>query len=124
MEEFEKKFPILENLFLAVSSIADVSLALGLFMQQSFGDTFIYVAIITLILYLAKLQPMVSTSSGEGKFIQLVISGKNVKYAHNIMDELGYPHTAPSPIFGDNISSIMMARNVHPTDDRMRHMDI
>jgi hypothetical protein len=122
MEDFEKKFPILENPFL-VSSIADVSLAPGILMRRSFGATFVYLANVALVLYLAKLQASVSTSSGEGEFIQFVLSGKKVKYVRTVMEELGYPQSNPSPIFGDNISSIMMANNVRPTD-RTRHMDI
>jgi len=39
------------------------------------------------------------------------------------MNELGYQQVGLSPIFGDNISSIMMGNNVRPTD-RTRHMDI
>jgi hypothetical protein len=39
------------------------------------------------------------------------------------MEEFGYPQSGPSPIFGDNISSIMMANNVRPTD-QTRHIDI
>jgi hypothetical protein len=122
MEDFEKKFPILENPFL-VSAIADASLAPGIFMHRSFGATFIFLANVALVLYLAKLQPLVSTSSGEAEFVQLVLSGKKVKYVRTVMEEFGYPQPAPSPIFGDNISSIMMANNVRPTD-RTRHMDI
>ena len=39
------------------------------------------------------------------------------------MNEFGFPQKVPSPIFGDNLSSIMMANNIRPTD-RTRHMDI
>jgi hypothetical protein len=122
IEDFERKFPILEDPFL-VSAIADASLAPGIFMRRSFGATFVFLANVALVLYLAKLQPLVSTSSGEAEFVQLVLSGKKVKYVRTVMEELGYPQSAPSPIFGDNISSIMMANNVRPTD-RTRHMDI
>lgn len=39
------------------------------------------------------------------------------------MSELGFPQKAPSPIFGDNISSILMGNNIRPME-RTRHMDI
>jgi hypothetical protein len=74
-------------------------------------------------MYVAKLQPTVVTSIGEGEFIQLVLTGKKVKHVRTVMTEFGFPQNAPSPIFVDNISSIMMGNNVRPTD-RTRHMDI
>jgi hypothetical protein len=122
LEEFELKFPILQNPFLA-SALCDVSLAPNIIMRRSFGGTFVYLGCLALIMYLAKLQPTVVTSIGEGEFIQLVLSGKKVKYVRTVMNELGYPQTEPSPIFGDNISSIMMGNNIRPTE-RTRHMDI
>lgn len=39
------------------------------------------------------------------------------------MNDLDFKQKGPSPIFGDNISSIMMGNNVRPTE-RTRHMDI
>jgi len=74
-------------------------------------------------MHVAKLQPTVVTSIGEGEFIQLVLTGKKVKHVRTVMNDLGCRQTGPSPIFGDNISSIMMGNNVRPTD-RTRHMDI
>mmetsp|Transcript_6642 Transcript_6642/g.12497 ORF Transcript_6642/g.12497 Transcript_6642/m.12497 type:complete len:143 (+) Transcript_6642:344-772(+) len=74
-------------------------------------------------MYVAKLQPTVVTSMGEGEFIQLVLTEKKVRYVRTVMNNLGFPQTGPSPSFGDNISSIMMGNNVRPTD-RTRHMDI
>jgi hypothetical protein len=99
LEEFEQKFPILADPFLT-SGMCDVSLAPNLLMRRSFGGTFVFLGGVALVMYLAKLQPTVVTSIGEGEFIQLVITGKKVKHA-----------------------SIMMGNNVRPTD-RTRHMDI
>jgi hypothetical protein len=122
LEPFEEKFPILDDPFL-VSGMCDVSLAPNILMRRSFGGTYALLGGIALILYLAKLQPTVVTSIGEGEFIQLVLTGKKVKYARTVMNELGFDQKGPSPIFGDNISSIMMGNNVRPTE-RTRHMDI
>lgn len=122
MEDFERKFPILKDPFL-VSGICDVSIAPGILMRRSFGGTLIFLGNLYLVLYIAKLQPMIASSSGEGEFIQLVLTGKKIKYVRAVMTDFGFPQTQPSPIFGDNMSSIMMANNVRPTD-RMRHMDI
>jgi hypothetical protein len=122
MEEFEKKFPILKDPFL-VSGICDVSIAPGILMRRSFGGTLVFLGNLYLIMYVAKLQPIIASSSGEGEFVQLVLTGKKVKHARTVMNEFGHPQNGPSPIFGDNLSSIMMANNVRPTD-RTRHMDI
>jgi hypothetical protein len=122
MEDFEKKFPILQNPFL-VSGICDVSIAPNILMRRSFGATLIMLGNLYLILWTGKLQPVVASSTGEGEFIQLVLTGKKVKYIRTVMSEFGFPQESPSPIFGDNLSSIMMANNVRPTD-RTRHMDI
>jgi hypothetical protein len=103
--------------------MCDVSIAPELFCHRSFGALFVYLANIALVLYLAKLQPVIASYTGEGKFIQLVLTGKKVKYVRAIMTEFGFPQNGPSPIFGDNISSIMMANNTRPTD-HTRHMDI
>jgi hypothetical protein len=122
MEEFEKKFPILKDPFL-VSGICDVSIAPNILMRRSFGASLIMLANVYLIMWTGKLQPVVASSTGEGEFIQLVLTAKKVKYVRTVMEEFGFPQKAPSPIFGDNLSSIMMANNVRPTD-RTRHMDI
>jgi hypothetical protein len=122
MEEFEKKFPILKDPFL-VSGICDVSIAPGILMRRSFGGTMVLLGNLYLILYLGKLQPVVASSTGEGEFIQMVLTGKKIKYVRTVMTEFGFPQKVPSPMFGDNLSAIMMANNVRPTD-RTRHMDI
>ena len=122
IEPFEKEYPVLEDPFL-VSGMCDVSLAPNILMRRSFGGTFVFLGCLALIMYLAKLQPTVVTSIGEGEFIQLVLSGKKIKYVRTVMNELGFVQKGPSPIFGDNLSSIMMGNNIRPTD-RTRHMDI
>jgi hypothetical protein len=122
MEEFEKKFPILRDPFL-VSGICDVSIAPNILMRRSFGATMVTLANLYLLMWIGKLQPVIASSTGEGEFIQLVLTGKKVKYIRTVMNEFGFPQESPSPIFGDNLSSIMMANNIRPTD-RTRHMDI
>lgn len=122
LEPFEQKYPILEDPFLT-SGMCDVSLAPNILMRRSFGGTFVFLGAVALVMYVAKLQPTVVTSIGKGEFIQLVLTGKKVKHVRTVMTEFGFPQKGPSPIFGDNISSIMMGNNVRPTD-RTRHMDI
>lgn len=104
--------------------MCDVLLAPNILMRRSMGATFVFIGGVALVMYVAKLQqPTVVTSIGEGEFIQLVLMGKKVKHVRTVMNDLGFLQKSPSPIFGDNISSIMMGNNVKPTD-RTRHMDI
>jgi hypothetical protein len=90
--------------------MCDVSLAPNILMQRSFGGTFVFLEGVALIMYVAKLQPTMVTSIGEGEFIQLVLTGKKIKHVHTVMTELAFPQRSPSPIFGDNISSILMGK--------------
>jgi hypothetical protein len=122
MEEFERKFLILKDPFL-VSGICDVSIVPGILMRRSFGATLVLLGNLYLILYLGKLQPIIASPTGEGEFVQMVLTGKKIKYVRTVMTEYGLPQKVPSPMFGDNISAIMMANNMRPTDCT-RHMDI
>jgi hypothetical protein len=74
IEDFELKYPLLNDPFL-VSGMCDVSIAPELFCRQSVGSVYVFLANVALILYLAKLQPIVASSTGEGEFIQLVLGG-------------------------------------------------
>lgn len=104
--------------------MCDVSLAPNILMRHSFGGTFVFLGGVALVMYVAKFQPTVVTSIGEGEFIQLVLTGKKIKHVCTVMFEIGFPQKGPSSIFGDNISSIIkMSNNVRPTD-HTRHMDI
>jgi hypothetical protein len=113
MEDFEMKYPLLNDPFL-VSGMCDVSIAPKLFCRRSFGSVYVFLANVALILYLAKLQLIVALSTGEGEFIQLVLGGKKVKYVRAVMTQFGFPQKSPSHIFGDNISSISMMANNTP----------
>lgn len=66
-------------------------------MGRSLGGSFVFIGAVALVMYVAKLQPMVVTSLGEGDFIQLVLTGKKVKHVCTVMTEFGFPQQAPSP---------------------------
>jgi hypothetical protein len=56
-------------------------------MQRSMGATFVFLGGVALVMYVAKLQPTVVTSIGEGEFIQLVLTtGKKVKHIRTVMN--------------------------------------
>ena len=57
---------------------------------------------------MAKLQPIVGTSSTEAEYMQAVMVSKAVKWVRYIMKELGRMQVGPSPIGDDNKAAIMM----------------
>ena len=72
--------------------------------------------------WMAKLQPIVGTSSTEAEFMQAVMVSKAVKWMRYIMNELGRKQIDPSPIGEDNKAAIMMVNQQRPTT-RTRHID-
>jgi hypothetical protein len=71
----------------------------------------------------ASTQKLTATSSTEAEFIAAVSAGKQVKYLRAILRQLGYRQLLPTPIYGDNKSSIQMINAQKPTE-RSRHIDI
>mmetsp|Transcript_3556 Transcript_3556/g.6716 ORF Transcript_3556/g.6716 Transcript_3556/m.6716 type:complete len:106 (-) Transcript_3556:264-581(-) len=90
----------------------DVSLAPDIMMRRSFGGTFVFLGAVALVMYVAKLQPTVVTSIGEGEFIQLVLTGKKIKHVRTVMIDLGFPQQGPSPIFGEIIFAPQIAHDI------------
>ena len=75
------------------------------------------------VLWLAKLQATMATSSTESEFMQAVSAAKGLKWTRHIMNELKRTQTGPSPINEDNMAAIMMVNQSRPTT-RTRHIDI
>ena len=75
------------------------------------------------VLWLAKLQATLATSSTESEFMQAVSAAKGLKWTRHIMNELKRTQTGPSPINEDNMAAIMMVNQSRPTT-RTRHIDI
>ena len=74
------------------------------------------------IAWMAKLQPVVATSSTEAEFMQAVLVGKAVKWIRHIMNGLNRKQIGPSRISEDNKAAIMMVNQQRPTT-RTRHID-
>ena len=75
------------------------------------------------ISYRCKTQSITATSSTEAEFLAAVMAAKHAKYLRAILQELGFPQTAPTPIHEDNKSAINMINACVPTE-RARHIDI
>ena len=75
------------------------------------------------IAYRSKTQTVTATSSTEAEFLAAVSAAKTVKYLRAVMNELGYAHTKPTPIYEDNMAAIKIVNARKPTE-RTRHIDI
>ncbi|GFH55451.1 hypothetical protein CTEN210_11927 [Chaetoceros tenuissimus] len=76
----------------------------------------------TVVLWSSKLQQLVALSSTEAEFYQAVTCCKAIIWLRHIMNEIGRPQLAPSPVNEDNIAAIMMINQKRPTS-RTRHME-
>ena len=70
----------------------------------------------------SKLQTTVSLST-EAEYIAGVDAGKEIKWVRNVLFELGYEVSGPSPLFMDNQSAIQVAKNPEH-HGRMKHLDL
>ena len=75
------------------------------------------------ISYKSKTQPLTATSSTEAEFYSAVSAAKHARYLRSILAELGFPQTAPTPMYCDNQSAINMINAQIPTE-RSRHIMI
>ncbi|MCE2996259.1 MAG: hypothetical protein LW863_11705 [Flammeovirgaceae bacterium] len=75
------------------------------------------------IAYRSKTQTVTATSSTEAEFIAAVSAAKTAKYLRSILGQLGFPQSAPTPLYEDNMSTIKIINAQIPTE-RSRHIDI
>jgi hypothetical protein len=71
----------------------------------------------------SKLQTTVSLSTTEAEYIAGVDAGKEIKWVRNVLLELGYGVSGPSPLIMDNQSAIQVAKNPEH-HGRMKHLDL
>ena len=120
-EEIESTFPSPPDPKIAYGFV-DASHATCLRTRRSTGAYILCLAG-TAILYKAKLQPTVATSSTKAEFIAAVSCAKALKHVRHILCELGIPQDSPSLIYEDNRAALLMANAGKPTE-RTRHIDI
>ena len=71
----------------------------------------------------SKLQPVVSLSTTEAEYVAAVAAGKEICWMRNLLQELGYTSSQPSPLWIDNQSCITVAKNPEH-HGRMKHLDL
>ena len=71
----------------------------------------------------SKLQSVVALSTTEAEYIAAVEAGKEILWMRNILDEMGYTCTAPSPMLIDNQSAVSVTKNPEH-HGRMKHLDL
>jgi len=71
----------------------------------------------------SKLQSTVSLSTTEAEYTAAMEAAKEMKWMRNLLLELGYPVTGPSPLLMDNQSAIQVAKNPEH-HGRMKHLDL
>ena len=75
------------------------------------------------VLWRAKWQPTVATSSTEAELIAAVSAAKAAKHLRAILNAFGIPQTGPTMIYEDNVAAILIA-NANKITERARHIDI
>ena len=71
----------------------------------------------------SKLQTTVALSTTEAEYVAAVDAGKEIKWMHNLLLELGYPVSGPSSLLIDNQSTIQVSKNPEH-HGRMKHLDL
>lgn len=71
----------------------------------------------------SKLQPVVTRSTTEAEYIAAGAAGAEICWIQNLLMELGYQPSCPSPLCIDNQSSISVAKNPEH-HGRMKHLDL
>ena len=114
-------YPFLDDPYLVTADV-DASHATDIETRRSTGGHIVMI-FGGAILWASKLQSTMATSSTEAEFMQAVTACKGVKWVRHIMNELKRVQSGPSHINKDNMASIMMVNQNHPTTCT-RHIDI
>ena len=72
----------------------------------------------------SKRQPTVALSSAEAEFISASALVQEVIYLRKFLANLGYPQTAPTPIFADNETCIAWSEGSVGGSERAKHIDL
>lgn len=72
----------------------------------------------------SKLQKTISLSTAEAEYYSASTAAVEVIYLRNLLRELGFAPTAPTPIFEDNTACIEWGNNVIGGRERAKHIDI
>ena len=72
----------------------------------------------------SKRQPTVALSSAEAEFISASAMVQEVIYLRKFLANLGYPQTAPTPVFADNETCISWSEGSVGGSERAKHIDL
>jgi hypothetical protein len=72
----------------------------------------------------SKRQPTVALSSAEAEFISASAMVQEVIYLRKFLSNLGFPQTAPTPVFADNETCIAWSEGSVGGSDRAKHVDL
>jgi hypothetical protein len=71
-----------------------------------------------------KRQPTVALPSAETEFISASAMVQEVIYLSKSLSNLGFPQTAPTPVFADNETCIAWSEGSVGGSDRAKHVDL
>jgi hypothetical protein len=72
----------------------------------------------------SKRQPTVALSSAEAEFIPASAMVQEVNFLRNFLGNLGFPQTAPTPVFADNETCIIWSEGPVGGSERAKHVDL
>jgi hypothetical protein len=72
----------------------------------------------------SKRQPTVALSSAEAEFISASSMVQEVIFLRKFLSNLGFPQTAPTPVFADNETCIAWSEGSVGGSDRAKHVDL
>jgi hypothetical protein len=71
----------------------------------------------------SKRQPTIALSTAEAEFISASALVQEVIYLRKFMGNLGFPQTAPTPVFADNETCIAWSEGSVGGSERAKHVD-
>ena len=72
----------------------------------------------------SKLQTVVALSTAEAEFVAASSMVQEVIYARKLLDNLGFPQTAPTEVFEDNSTCIAWSEGSIGGSDKAKHIDL
>ena len=72
----------------------------------------------------SKRQPTVALSSAEAEFISASAMVQEVIFLRKFLHNLGFPQTAPTPVFADNETCIAWSEGSVGGSERAKHVDL
>ena len=75
------------------------------------------------VLWLSRKQPCTATSTTESEYVAASLTSKEIVWARQLLHDLGFPQSNPTPLFSDNQSAIRLVQNPE-FHKRTKHIDV